>query len=103
MTTNSTTAEDPLAERTMAITVGGLAGDSLDLEDGGLLAAEQLHRRQISEEQLRKFEGYAAEPPILQRLASTRTNLHNVTIHPALRYFWQLGATRCGWLLHRIL
>src|SRR6516164_10742502 len=41
--------------------VGGLAGDSLGLEDSDLLAAEQLHRRQISEEQLRKFEGYAAE------------------------------------------
>jgi len=41
--------------------VGGLAGDSLDLEDGDLRAAEQLHQRQISEEQLRKFEGYAAE------------------------------------------
>ena len=45
----------------MAITVGGLAGDSLDLDDGDLRAAEQLHRRQISDEQLRKFEGYAAE------------------------------------------
>ena len=45
----------------MAITVGGLGGDSLDLDDDDLRAAEQLHRRQISEEQLRKFEGYAAE------------------------------------------
>jgi GTP cyclohydrolase I len=33
----------------------------LDLDDDDLRAAEQLHRRQISEEQLRKFEGYAAE------------------------------------------
>ena len=45
----------------MAITVGGLGGDGLDLEDGDLRAAEQLHRRQISEEQLRKLEGYAAD------------------------------------------
>jgi GTP cyclohydrolase I len=43
------------------LTVGGLAGDGLELEDDDLRAAEQLHRRQISEEQLRKFEGYAAE------------------------------------------
>ena len=45
----------------MSLTVAGLAGDDLDLEDGDLRAAEQLHRRQVSEEQLRKFEGYAAE------------------------------------------
>ena len=45
----------------MSLTVAGLGGDDLDLEDGDLRAAEQLHRRQISEEQLRKFEGYAAE------------------------------------------
>ena len=43
------------------LTVGGLAGDGLELDDDDLLAAEKLHRRQISEEQLRKFEGYAAE------------------------------------------
>jgi GTP cyclohydrolase I len=43
------------------LTVGGLAGDGLELEDDDLRAAEQLHRRQISDEQLRKFEGYAAE------------------------------------------
>lgn len=41
--------------------VAGLGGDDLDLGDGELQAAEQLHRRQVSEEQLRKFEGYAAE------------------------------------------
>ena len=45
----------------MSLTVAGLAGDGLDLEDGDVLAAEQLHLRQISEEQMRKFEGYAAE------------------------------------------
>ena len=45
----------------MAIPVAGLAGDDLDLGDGDLRAAEDLHRRQVSEEQLRKFEGYAAE------------------------------------------
>ena len=45
----------------MAITVAGLGGDDLDLEDGDLRAAEQLHRRRVSEEQLRKFEGYAAD------------------------------------------
>jgi len=45
----------------MSLTVAGLGGDDLDLEDGDLRAAEQLHRRQVSEEQLRKFEGYAAE------------------------------------------
>jgi hypothetical protein len=45
----------------MAVTVGGLAGDSLDVENGDLRAVEQLPRRQISEEQLRKLEGYAAE------------------------------------------
>ncbi len=44
----------------MAKTVAGIAGDDLDLEDGSLRAADQLHR-QVSEEQLRKFEGYAAE------------------------------------------
>jgi GTP cyclohydrolase I len=45
----------------MPIPVAGVAGDDLDLGDGELQAAEQLHRRQVSEEQLRKFEGYAAE------------------------------------------
>jgi GTP cyclohydrolase I len=45
----------------MSLTVAGLTGDDLDLEDRALRAAEQLHRRQVSEEQLRKFEGYAAE------------------------------------------
>jgi GTP cyclohydrolase I len=45
----------------MSLSAAGLAGDDLVLEDGDLRAAEQLHRRQISEEQLRKFEGYAAE------------------------------------------
>ena len=44
----------------MPLPVAGLAGDDLDL-DGDLRAAEQLHRRQIADEQLRKFEGYAAE------------------------------------------
>jgi GTP cyclohydrolase I len=45
----------------MPIPAAGLAGDGLDLGDGELQAAEQLQRRQVSEEQLRKFEGYAAE------------------------------------------
>ncbi len=45
----------------MPIPVAGVAGDELELEDGELQAAEHLHRRQVSEEQLRKFEGYAAE------------------------------------------
>jgi GTP cyclohydrolase I len=45
----------------MPITVGSLTSDDSDLEDPGLWAAEQLHRRQVSEEQLRKFEGYTAE------------------------------------------
>jgi GTP cyclohydrolase I len=44
----------------MTKTVTGIAGDDLDLEDGSLRAAEHLHR-QVSEEQLQKFEGYAAE------------------------------------------
>ena len=45
----------------MSIAVGNLISDDPDLEDPGLRAAEQLHRRQVSEEQLRKFEGYTAE------------------------------------------
>lgn len=45
----------------MPIPVAGVAGDDLDLADGDIRAAEQLCRRQVSEEQLRKFEGYAAE------------------------------------------
>src|SRR5437773_1001014 len=45
----------------MPTTVAGLAGEVLDLEGRDLEAAEQLHRRQVSEEQLRKFEGYTAE------------------------------------------
>lgn len=45
----------------MPKTIAGLAGDDLDMESEDLRAAEQLHRRQVSEEQLRKFEGYAAE------------------------------------------
>ena len=44
----------------MTTTVAGIAGDDLDLEDGSLRAAGQLHR-QVSKEQLQKFEGYAAE------------------------------------------
>lgn len=44
----------------MTKTVAGIAGDDLDPEDEDLRAAEQLHR-QVSDEQLRKFEGYAAE------------------------------------------
>lgn len=44
----------------MAKTVAGIAGDDLDLEDETLRTDDQL-RRQVSEEQLRKFEGYAAE------------------------------------------
>jgi GTP cyclohydrolase IA len=42
-------------------TVEGIAGDDLDLEDGHLRPADPLHRRPVSEAQLRKFEGYAAE------------------------------------------
>lgn len=34
---------------------------SLELDDDELIVAEQMHRRQISAEQLRKFEGYASE------------------------------------------
>jgi GTP cyclohydrolase I len=45
----------------MAIPVAGVAGDDLDLGDGELQAAEQLHHRQVLEEQLRKFEGSATE------------------------------------------
>jgi GTP cyclohydrolase I len=45
----------------MSMTVAGLTSDAPDLEDPGLQAAEQLHRRQVSEEQLRKFENYTAE------------------------------------------
>jgi GTP cyclohydrolase I len=45
----------------MRSTVAGLVGDDLDLDDGDLCAVEHLHHRQVSEEQLRKFEGYAAE------------------------------------------
>jgi GTP cyclohydrolase IA len=45
----------------MPIPVAGVAGDDLELGDGELQAAEHLHRRQVSDEQLRKFEGYAAE------------------------------------------
>lgn len=45
----------------MRTTIAGLAGDDLDMESEDLCAAEQLQRRQISEEQLRKFEGYTAE------------------------------------------
>jgi GTP cyclohydrolase I len=45
---------------TSAARVGGLALHGLDLGDE-FLAAEQLHERQVTEEQLRKFEGYAAE------------------------------------------
>lgn len=45
----------------MSIPIAGVAGDDLDLGDSELQAAEQLHRRQVLEEQLRKFEGYAAE------------------------------------------
>jgi GTP cyclohydrolase I len=48
-------------EDTMPIPVAGLAGDDLDHGEGELSAVEQLHRRQVTEEQLRKFEGYAAE------------------------------------------
>jgi GTP cyclohydrolase I len=39
----------------------GLSGEVLDLEGRDLEAAEQLHRRQVSEEQLRKFESYTSE------------------------------------------
>lgn len=38
----------------MPIPVAGLAGDDLELGAGDLRAVEQLHRRQVSEEQLRK-------------------------------------------------
>lgn len=44
----------------MTKTVAGIAGDDLDLEDDNLRTAEPLHR-QVSEEQLQKFEDYAAE------------------------------------------
>jgi GTP cyclohydrolase I len=40
--------------------VEGLAGDDLE-EDGRLSLADPLHRRPVSEGQLRKFEAYAAE------------------------------------------
>jgi GTP cyclohydrolase IA len=43
------------------VTVAGLAGDDLDGEDIDVRASEHLHRRSVSEEQLRKFESYAAE------------------------------------------
>src|SRR5262249_44515704 len=48
-------------DTTMSLPIDGLAGDDLDLGDRALRAAQQLHRRQVSEEQLRMFEGYAAE------------------------------------------
>jgi hypothetical protein len=41
----------------MSVTVAGLGGNAMDLEAGDLRAAEHLHRRQVSEEQWRKFEG----------------------------------------------
>jgi GTP cyclohydrolase I len=49
--------EDP----TMLETVEGIAGDDLDLEDGDLRSPDRSHRRPVSEDQLRRFEGYAAE------------------------------------------
>jgi GTP cyclohydrolase IA len=45
----------------MPSTVVGLVGDDRDLDDGDLCAAEHLYHRQVSEEQLRTFESYAAE------------------------------------------
>lgn len=41
--------------------IAGLGGDDLELGNGELCAAEQLHHRHVSDEQMRKFEGYAAE------------------------------------------
>jgi len=41
--------------------IAGIAGDDLDPEGEYLSTAVQLRRRQISKEQLQKFEGYAAE------------------------------------------
>lgn len=45
----------------MSATVAGLGGDDPELGNGELSAAEQLHRRHVSDEQMRKFEGYVAE------------------------------------------
>lgn len=45
----------------MPATVAGLGGDDLELGNGELCAAEQLHRRHVSDEQMRKVEGYVAE------------------------------------------
>lgn len=38
-----------------------MAGDGLDPSDSPVIAAEHLHRRRVSDEQMRKFEGYVAE------------------------------------------
>jgi len=45
----------------MSKMVEGLAGDDLELEEGDLYPADPRYRRPVSEEQFRKFEGYAAE------------------------------------------
>jgi signal transduction histidine kinase len=56
-------------DTTMAIPVAGVAGDDLALGDGDLRAAEQLHRRQVSEEATGKDSLLSVIAPVAGVLA----------------------------------
>jgi GTP cyclohydrolase IA len=61
MATDQMAIDEMAADFDAPVTVGGLAGDDLEGGDSDVRACEQLHRRHVSDYELRKFEGYAAE------------------------------------------